>query len=208
MNSNAPSPAIAPRRGILRRLYDWTVSWAERPGGAWALFLISVMESSFFPIPPDVLLIALCVGAPKRSFKFALICSAGSVLGGMIGYAIGYGAWEAVKNIFIPYVFSQAVFDKVAALYQGNAFVAILTAAFTPIPYKVFTIAAGVFHVNFWTLIVASCLGRSARFFLVGGCIFIFGAKVRELIEKYFDWFAWGLLALGIAGFAVLKLVR
>jgi membrane protein YqaA with SNARE-associated domain len=199
----------SPRRPhLIRRLYDWTTGWAERPGGAWALFGIAFIESSFFPVPPDVLLLALCVGAPRKSFKFAAICSVGSVLGGMAGYAIGYGAWHAVRGWFIPFVFSQEVFDKVQQLYQGNAFLAILTAAFTPIPYKVFTIAAGVFEVNFFTLVLASVVGRSARFFMVGGVIFFCGAKVKELIEKYFDWFAWALLALGIAGFIGVKYLK
>ncbi|MBM3833510.1 MAG: DedA family protein [Verrucomicrobia bacterium] len=198
----------AARPHFLRRLYDWTVGWAERPGGAWALFCIAFVESSFFPIPPDVLLLALCVGAPTKSFRFALICSVGSVLGGMFGYLIGYAAWSAVKGFFIPYVFSQALFDKVQVLYQGNAFVAILTAAFTPIPYKVFTVAAGVFEVNFWTLVSASAVGRSARFFMVGGVLYFFGPPVKKLLEKYFDWFAWLLLALGIGGFVALKYLR
>lgn len=189
-------------------MYDWTMSWAERPGGAWALFFIAVVESSFFPIPPDVLLIALCAGQPKRSLRFAAICSLGSVVGGMIGYAIGYGAWHAVRDLFIPYVFSQGVFDKVAELYQGNAFLAILTAAFTPIPYKVFTIAAGVFEVNFWTLVIASIIGRSARFFLVAGIIRIFGPTIRTWVEKYFDWFACAFFVLLILGFVAVKYLR
>ena len=193
---------------FLRRLYNWTLQWAERPGGAWALFFIAVIESSVFPVPPDVLLLALCVGAPKKSFRFAAICAAGSVIGGALGYTIGWGAWHAVKDIFIPYVFSQAVFDKVQHLYQGNAFVAVLTAAFTPIPYKVFTIAAGVFNVSFGAFMLASLVGRSARFLMVAGTIYIFGAKVKELVEKYFDWFAWGLLALGILGFIAVKYLR
>jgi len=196
------------RPGWLRRLYDWTLSWAERPGGAWALFFLAVAESSFFPIPPDVLLLALCVGAPRRSFRFALICAAGSVLGGMVGYGIGYGAWATVKGLFIPYIFSQGAFDHVQTLYQGNAFLAILTAAFTPIPYKVFTIAAGVFQVGFWTLVSASLVGRSARFLLVAGVIFWFGPKMKEIIEKYFDWLAWALLLLGVAGFVALKYLK
>lgn len=205
-DTSAPTtPSTGGRPHLIRRLYNWTIGWADRPGGAWALFLIAFVESSFFPIPPDVLLLALCVGAPKRSFRFALICSLGSVLGGMAGYAIGWGAWHAVKGMFIPYVFSQELFDKVQHLYQGNAFLAILTAAFTPIPYKVFTVAAGVFEVNFWTLVSASIVGRSARFFLVAGVIFAFGPTVKRLIEKYFDWFAWALLALGIAGFLAVK---
>ncbi len=202
------STLTPPKPHFIRRLYNWTLSWADRPGGAWALFGIAFIESSFFLVPPDVLLLALCVGAPKRSFKFAAICAAGSVLGGMFGYLIGYGAWHVVQGWFIPYVFKQAQFDKVAELYQGNAFLAILVAAFTPIPYKVFTIAAGVFKVNFWTLVIASLIGRSARFFMVAGVIYFFGARVKLLIEKYFDWFAWALLALGVAGFAAVKYLR
>ncbi|RME95080.1 MAG: DedA family protein [Verrucomicrobia bacterium] len=190
---------------MLRRLYDWTLSWAERPGGAWALFFLALAESSFFPIPPDVLLIALAVGSVKRSFRFALICSAGSILGGMIGYAIGAGAWQATRGLFIPHLFSQEAFDKVQLLYQDNAFLAILTAAFTPIPYKVFTIAAGVFEVGLGTLVVASAIGRSARFFLVAAIIRVFGPPVRAWIEKYFDWCAWGFLALLVLGFVVVK---
>ena len=208
MNTETVGPKIIKRPHALRRLYNWTLSWAERPHGAWALFFLAVAESSFFPVPPDVLLLALCVGATRKSFKFALICSAGSVLGGMLGYAIGWGAWHAVRDYFIPYIFSEAVFDKVQQLYQANAFVAVLTAAFTPIPYKVFTIAAGVFDVNFWTFLTASLFGRSARFFMVAGLIFVFGAKIKELIERYFDWFAWALLALGIAGFVAVKLLH
>ncbi|HWP60311.1 MAG TPA: VTT domain-containing protein [Candidatus Acidoferrales bacterium] len=189
----------------LRRLYDWTIGWAERPGGTWALFIIALAESSFFPIPPDVLLLALCVGAPAKSFRFALVCSVGSVIGGMVGYAIGYWAWAAVDGLFIPYVFTQAAFDHVKQLYEGNAFLAILAAAFTPIPYKVFTVAAGVFDVGFGTLVVASVIGRSARFFLVGGAIYLFGAQVKSLIEKYFDWFTWIFLVLLIGGFLLIQ---
>jgi membrane protein YqaA with SNARE-associated domain len=208
MNPVTTETAVLRKPHFVRRLYDWTLSWAERPGGAWALFAIAFVESSFFIVPPDVLLLALCVGAPRRSLRFAAICAAGSVLGGMLGYAIGWGAWHLVKDLFIPYIFSQAVFDKVQLLYQGNAFAAILTAAFTPIPYKVFTIAAGVFQVNFWTLVFASLIGRSARFFLVAGLIFFFGARIKMMIEKYFDWFAWALLAVGIAGFVAIKYLK
>jgi membrane protein YqaA with SNARE-associated domain len=208
MNPETPLSLPLARPHLIRRLYNWTIAWADRPGSGRALFAIAFVESSFFPIPPDVLLLALCVGAPKKSFRFALICSAGSVLGGMFGYFIGYAAWHTVKGFFIPYVFSQALFDKVQILYQQNAFLAVLTAAFTPIPYKVFTVAGGVFEVNFWILVSASIVGRSARFFLVAGTIFLFGARMKALLEKYFDWFAWALLALGIGGFIAIKYLR
>lgn len=209
MNVEPTVEVTAERRPhLLRRLYNWTISWAERPGGAWALFFIAVIESSVFPVPPDVLLLALAVGAPRRALWFAAICSVGSVIGGMIGYWIGYSAWHAVRGFFIPYVFSQAAFDTVQQLYQGNAFVAILSAAFTPIPYKVFTVAAGVFEVGFFTLVAASAIGRPARFFLVAGAIYLFGAHVKALIEKYFDWVAWAFLVLGVGGFVAIKYLR
>ncbi len=198
----------APRPHLIRRLYDWTVGWANRPGGTWALFAIAFAESSFFPVPPDVLLIALCVGAPRSSFRFALVCSVGSILGGMVGWAIGAGAWHLARPIFIPWVFSQATFDHVQALYRDNAFLAILTAAFTPIPYKVFTVAAGVFDVSILTLVAASMIGRSARFFGVATVLYLFGTQVRTLIERYFDLFTWALLALGIAGFLAIRILR
>jgi membrane protein YqaA with SNARE-associated domain len=208
MNHEPAATAIQRQPNLLRRLYEWTIGWAERRGGTWALFIIAVAESSFFPIPPDVLLLALCVGAPRKSFRFALVCSIGSVTGGMLGYAIGYGAWQAVHEFFIPYIFSQAAFDKVQQLYQGSAFMAILSAAFTPIPYKVFTIAAGAFNVGFWTLVVASLIGRSGRFFLVAGMIYLFGTQVKALIEKYFDWFTWLFLILLIGGFLLVNYLK
>ena len=129
-------------------------------------------------------------------------------MGGMAGYAIGYGAWEAVNGWFIPYVFSQELFDKVQGLYHDNAFLAILTSAFTPIPYKVFTVAAGVFRVDFLTLVLASAIGRTARFVLLGWFIYQFGPKVKEWVEKYFDWVAWGFLIVIVLGFVALKLLH
>jgi membrane protein YqaA with SNARE-associated domain len=203
-----PATASPPRRHVIRRLYDWTVGWADRPGGTRALFAIAFAESSFFPVPPDVLLIALCVGAPRASFRFALVCSVGSVMGGAFGWLLGAAAWHVVKDAFIPYIFTQSTFDHVQRLYQGNAFVAILTAAFTPIPYKVFTVAAGVLDVSLPTLLVASAIGRSARFFMVAAVFFFFGRQMRALIERYFDLLTWAFLALGVGGFVAIRYFR
>lgn len=207
MPDDAATAAPA-RRHPIRRLYDWTVSWADRPGGTWALLLIAFAESSFFPVPPDVLMIALCVGAPRASFRFALVCSIGSVLGGAFGWVLGAAAWHVLRDVFIPYVFPQSTFDQVQALYQNNAFLAILTAAFTPIPYKVFTVAAGVLDVSLPTLLIASAIGRSARFFGVATVFFLFGRQMRALIERYFDLLTWALLAVGVAGFVVVRYLR
>jgi len=203
----APVPWYRVPQRWVRRLYDWTISWAETPHGSIALFLIAFAESSFFPIPPDVLLVALCVGSQRRAFRFAAICGAGSVLGGIAGYAIGWGLWESLSGVFIPHVFSQEVFEKVVKLYEQNAFWTIFTAAFTPIPYKVITIAAGVCGISLWTLVIGSAIGRNLRFFLVAGLLYFFGAPMKAFIEKYFDVLSIVFTVLLVGSFVVLKYV-
>lgn len=195
------------RPHLLRRMYDWVLHWADTPYGTPALFLISFAESSFFPIPPDVLQIALSVSKPKRSFFYAAVNALGSVLGGMLGWLIGVAFWKALDSFFFNYVpgFTEANFEFVQEKYQSNAFLAIFGAAFTPIPYKVFTIAAGVFGVSLPVLVFASALGRSCRFFAVAGCIYIFGPQVKSLIDKYFELATILFTVLLIGGFVVIK---
>lgn len=205
--TSEPSSGSAARRHVFRRLYDWTLHWAYTPYGVPALFLVAFAESSFFPIPPDVLLIALALSRREKAFWYATVCGAGSVLGGMAGYWIGSAAWHVLKPVFIPYVFSQAVFDKVVAWYNAEAFVYVFVAAFTPIPYKVFTIAAGVCAIPFWILVVGSLVGRSARFFLVAGLLYLFGERVRRFVETYFDRLLWALLIALILGFVAVKIL-
>jgi membrane protein YqaA with SNARE-associated domain len=192
-------------RGILRRLYDWTLQWAQRPHGQWALFILAFAESSFFPIPPDVLLIALCLGARKKSFRLALICSLGSVSGGVFGYLIGWQFWHVVGDFFLAHIIKPDAFERVSQMYNENAFLAVFAAGFTPIPYKVFTVAAGVFSINFPIFVLASAIGRSARFFLVAGLIYAFGAPVKKFIDKYFDILSIVFLILLVVGFIVVK---
>jgi len=194
---------------IFRQLYNWVLSWAESIYADYALFVLAFAESSFFPVPPDVLLITLNIGKPKKSFKYATICTAGSVLGGMFGYLIGYGIWQLVKNFFFKYVFSEQLFLKVQSLYQHNAFWSVFTAGFTPIPYKVFTIAAGVCEISFFMLVVASILSRGARFFLLSTLIWYFGAPIKKFIEKYFNLLTIIFTVLLIMGFLLLpKLIK
>jgi membrane protein YqaA with SNARE-associated domain len=190
-----------------RRIYEWTIHWAKTPRATQALSLLAFAESSFFPVPPDVLLIAMCLARPRRSFLYALICSVASVLGGMLGYLIGLGLWEAVGPFFFRYIpgFTEGTFNTVASLYQENAFWTVFTAGFTPIPYKVFTITGGVCRISFATLLAASALGRSGRFFLVGGLIFFFGEPVRTFIDKYLGWLTVAFAVLLIAGFILIK---
>jgi membrane protein YqaA with SNARE-associated domain len=193
----------------MRRLYAWMLSWAETPYGTPALFLLSFAESSFFPLPPDILQIALSVSKPRRSFFYAAVSAVASVLGGIAGWAIGYGAWEALDSFFFNYVpgITPERIDYVGKLYEANAFWSILAAAFTPIPYKVFTISAGIFHeyVPLQTLILASALGRSCRFFLVASGIWFFGPTFNRVLERHFEWVTLALFALLVGGFFAIK---
>jgi membrane protein YqaA with SNARE-associated domain len=204
-NTNA-LPSKRPH--VVRRLYDWTLSWADRPGGVWALFLIAVIESSVFPVPPDVLLLALCVGAVKKSFWFAAVCAAGSVLGGVIGYGIGSWAYDLIGDPIVRAYQGEAVMARIKDWYDTYGFWGTLIAAVTPIPYKVFTIASGMFSFPFGEFLLASVIGRSLRFFLVAGFIYYFGAWVKALIEKYFDWFALAFVVLLVGGFVLIKFLR
>lgn len=190
---------------MLKNLYNWVLHWADTKYGVPALSMVSFIESSFFPIPPDPLLIALCLGKPKRSFWYATICSIMSVLGGIFGYLIGWGIWELVDDFFFNYIISQKAFFYVSGKYNENAFLAILGASFTPITYKVFTVTAGVFKVNIFILILASAIGRSARFFMEAILIYFYGMSIRNFIEKYFNVLATIFFLLLILGFIIVK---
>ncbi|MCB9845743.1 MAG: DedA family protein [Phycisphaeraceae bacterium] len=170
-----------------RRMYDWVLSWAHSRFGTPALALLSFAESSFFPIPPDVLQIALTLERRSRAFFYALVSAAASVAGGLLGYLIGWGLWGGLQGLFIPHLFGQGAFDRVGAWYQHYDFWIIFIAAFTPIPYKVFTIAAGVFGVGIPGFLLASAIGRSARFFLVALLLYHYGEPMKRFIEKYFN---------------------
>jgi membrane protein YqaA with SNARE-associated domain len=202
-------PSVKKPKGLMRRLYAWMLSWAETPYGTPALFLLSFAESSFFPIPPDVLQIALSVSKPRRAFFYAAVSAVASVLGGIAGWAIGFGAWEALDGFFYNYVpgVTPERIDYVGKLYEANAFWSILAAAFTPIPFKVFTISAGIFHeyVPLQTLILASVLGRSTRFFLVASGIWYFGPAFNRVLERHFEWVTLALFALLVGGFFAIK---
>lgn len=193
------------KKGPIRRLYDWVLHWAKTPYGIWALFVLAFAESSFFPIPPDILLIALAISIPAKSFRYAFVCSLGSVLGGMFGYYIGWAFMDVVGQPIIDFYDIQKHFDTVANLYEEYEFLAVAAAGFTPIPYKVFTIAGGACKINFGTFVLASALSRSARFFIVAGLIYKFGPKIKVFIDKYFNLLAIAAMVLIILGFLVIK---
>lgn len=203
------SASLAPsaRPHILRRLYDWTLHWAETKWATLALAIVAFVESSFFPIPPDVLLMAMSFAQPTRWWQHALVCTLGSVAGGVLGWYIGYALFETVGVRIIEFFQYQEAYQLVGEYYRENAFLYILGAAFTPIPYKVFTIAAGVFHgqVGLPVLIAASFLGRGGRFFLVAILIRLFGARVKPLLEKHFDLLALLFFVLLVLGFFAVR---
>jgi len=189
------------KKPVLRRLYNWVLHWAETPYGAWALFVLAVAESSFFPIPPDVLLIALALSIPGKSFRYAGVCAAGSVLGGIVGYVIGHQLMELVGFAILHFYGLTDKFAYIGRLYNHYNAWAVGIAGFTPIPYKVFTIAAGAFHINFSIFVIASLVSRSARFFLVGGMIYLFGDSIRHFIDRYFNLLTVIFTILLIGGF-------
>jgi len=188
---------------MIEELIAWVTQWASSPYGSYALFILALAESSFFPIPPDALLIALCLVNPELSFTYALICSFGSIIGGMFGYIIGLkGGRPLLKRWFKS--------EKVALVekyYQKWGVWAVGIAGFTPIPYKIFTISSGVFNLNFFRFIVASLGSRSARFFLVATLFFLFGESIQTLIDKYFGLFTLAFFILLFLGFYVVKIL-
>jgi membrane protein YqaA with SNARE-associated domain len=193
--------------GALRRLYHWVLGWADRPGGTWALFGIAFAEASFFPIPPDVLLIPLALGRVRRSLWFALVCTAGSVLGAIAGYAIGAFLFASIGRPILELYDGVDQFARLGQLFDENLLLTLGTAGFTPIPFKVFTIAAGAFGVSFPAFVAISAMSRGARFFLVAGLIRAFGNPIRAFIERYFNLLTIVfvvLLVLGFLGVSVL----
>lgn len=195
---------------MIKRLYDWVLSWSGSRWGWLALFFMALCEASWFPLPPDILLIALCLGATKKSFRFATLCLVGSVIGAALGYTIGYFLWTtpsgeatSLANLFYEYIFSVDSFNNVGALYDRFNFWIVFTAGFTPLPFKLFTIAGGMFHINFVMFIIASIVSRGMRFFLIAWLIWRFGAPIKSFIDKYFNLLA-TLFAVLLIGFTLL----
>jgi len=198
----------------IRQLYNWVLNLADSQHGERSLGLISFMEAIFFPIPPDVLLIPLCLGNKKKIVRFFIICSIFSIFGGIIGYGIGHEIWWVIEgefsNIakwffnFIP-GFSEPLFYNIKEKYDLYDFWIIFTAGFTPIPFKVFTISAGAFNLSFPMFILASAISRTLRFLIVSTLIYKFGVPVKDFIDKYFNLLSVIFTLLLIGGFLIIK---
>ncbi len=192
---------------MIKRLYDWTLDKAEHSKALWILAAFSFAESSFFPIPPDVLLIPMVLAAPTRAWRIAFVCSIASVFGGLFGYYIGYALFDTVGQPIIDLYNMQEKFSWFQAKYNEFGAIIVALAGFTPIPYKVFTIASGLTHLDLTTFIIASALSRAARFFLVTALLWKFGVPIRTFIEKRLGMLTLLFFALLIGSFVVLKYI-
>ena len=201
---------------LLKRLYDWLLRWAETPYGGPVLFVWAFAESSFFPLPPDALLIALVLGARSKALHFAGVTSIASVMGGIAGYLIGHYLWwsgpgvfSGTAQFFFTHVpgFSAAQFARVQELYDAWDFAVVFSAGFTPIPYKVITVSAGAFDISFAVFVLASAVSRSARFFLVAGLLWKFGPAVKELIDRHFNLLTVAFVVLLAVGFYLFRIL-
>ncbi|MGH9322213.1 MAG: YqaA family protein [Vicinamibacteria bacterium] len=192
-------------RSWSRRLYHWVLSWAEHPQATWALFLLAFAESSFFPIPPDILLIALCLGKPARSLWFASVCTVGSVLGGLFGYWIGSVFFDSAGRQILEFYGLMDKYAEVQELYRKYDVWAVGIAGLTPIPYKVFTVTAGLFKISLPGFVAASVAGRGLRFFLVALVLKRWGEPAREFLDRHLNVLTIAFVVLLIGGFALLR---
>tara|TARA_B100001113_G_C20868223_1_gene517140 strand:- start:2 stop:622 length:621 start_codon:yes stop_codon:yes gene_type:complete len=202
---------------IFKKLYNWVLNLSNNKNSNYSISLLSLSESFFFPIPPDVLLIPLCLGSRHKALYFAFLCSVSSIIGGVIGYFIGKSLWwnipgteySAIANLFFDYVpgVTNDNFNHIKSLYDTWDFWIVFTAGFTPIPFKLITISSGTFDINFTMFVIASVISRSARFFLLAILIRIFGDRIKSFIEKYFNLLAILFTIFLIGGFIIVKLI-
>lgn len=200
---------------LFRRTYDWVLALADSPHAQRSLAGIAFVESFVFPIPPDVLLMPMCLGAPRRSLTFAGVTTAASVFGAAVGYAIGYWLWwtegefSSLALWFFSVVpgFTEQAFRNMQGWYERYDALIVFAAAFSPIPFKVITVTAGAFRINFVSFIVISILGRAARFFLVACLLRLFGERMKAFIEKYFNLLTILFIVLLVVGFVVFKVL-
>ena len=185
------------------RLYQWTMSLSESPRAVWALAAVSFAESSFFPIPPDVVLVPMSLAKPKMAWRYAAICTIASVLGGIVGYAIGALLFDTVGQWLINLYGYGAKMDALREAYDKWGALLILIKGVTPIPYKLVTIVSGLLAYNFPLFVGLSIITRGARFFILAALLNRFGDQARTLLDRYFGWFMIVILAFIVIGFVL-----
>lgn len=191
----------------LRKLYDWTLIKSQHPRAPWFLSFISFIESSFFPIPPDIILIPMIIAKRNKAFFYALICTISSVLGGVFGYLIGFYLYNNVGSIIINYYNLSSQFYLFEQYYIKYGIWIVLGAGFTPFPFKFITIASGVFGLNFFLFFIVSILARGLRFYLIAILLRIFGRTIENMINKYFNFLATIFFILLAGSIIILKIL-
>lgn len=192
---------------LIRKTYDYVIHLsANQYALAW-LFVISFIESSFFPIPPDIMLIPMILATPKKAWKIAGVCTLASILGAYLGYAIGLFFFQLIAEPLLTFYGYLDKFNEFKNLYAEYGAWIVFGAGITPFPYKIITIASGVVHLNLVVFTVASILARGLRFFLIAWLLKVYGEKMRLFIEKNLGWLSVVFLILLIGGFALIKLL-
>ncbi len=189
----------------MQRLYDWTMGLAGHRHALWVLAAVAFIESSVFPIPPDVLIIPMVLAAPARAWRIALVATVASVIGGGLGYLIGAALFETLGRPLLEFYGQMDSFEEFRQVYDEWGAWIVAGAGFTPFPYKVVTIASGVADLDPVTFMAASAVSRGARFFLVAALLWKFGPPIRIFIEKYLPYLAWAFFILLIGGFVALR---
>ena len=191
---------------LFRSLYNWTLKKAEHKYSSWVLSIVSFSESSFFPIPPDVLLIPMIIAKRTKAWTYALICTLSSVLGGVAGYAIGLFLFNSIGILIVEFYHLSNSFNTFENYYKEYGILIVLGAGFTPFPFKFITIASGVFSLNIFLFILTAFIARGLRFYLLACLLFIFGEKIKILIDKYFNILAVLFFILLLGSFMLIKL--
>lgn len=192
---------------MLRRLYDQVIRFADSPRASWVLGAISFAESSFFPVPPDIMLLPMAVARPERAWTYAAICTVTSVLGGLLGYAIGFLLYDSVGRWLMQAYGYEHGIEEFRALYAQWGTWIILIKGLTPIPFKIVTIASGFAGYNLFWFVLLSLITRGARFFILAGILNRYGEPLRAFMERRLGWVAAGFAALLVGGFVVARYV-
>ena len=190
---------------LIRKIYDWTLRLSAHRHATAALAGVSFIESSIFPIPPDVVLIPMCIAKREKAFFYAAVCTVASVLGGLAGYAIGYFLYETIGKQIIEFYAAGKSFADMQAKYDQYGGWIIFAKGLTPFPFKILTILSGVMKMNLGIFVASSVACRSLRFFLVAALLWKFDAPIQVFIEKYLGWVTLAFLALLIGGFVAIK---
>ena len=193
---------------MTKKIYQWMIDAASGKNAMWALAVVAFIESSFFPIPPDIMLIPMIIATPKRAWKIALVATIASVIGGYFGYLIGFLGYDLIAKPLLNFYGYLEKFEKFRQYYNDYGAWIVLGAGITPFPYKVITIASGVVGMNIWIFGLASVLARGLRFFIIAGLLRYFGAPIKKIIEKHFGLLSILFFILLIGGFLLIKFIH